>query len=331
MVGRTVVAADGGRRLAVGSWGPEDGYPVFLLHGTPGSSLGPRPRTRDLHLSGIRLIAYDRPGYGGSDRLPDRRVAHAAADVEAIASAFGLEEFSVVGRSGGAPHALACAAELPHLVRSVAVLASLAPPDTRELPLSDGDGASWFDGMTQSNIVAFKSADENVEALRKELLNRRSAMNADPEQIIADLGAELSAGDRRIVMETGVRKMLVDNFSAAFAEPAVYEDRGITTSEYGLDGWYDDVLSFVKPWGFEISEVLVPTLLWHGELDRFSPIGHFHWLAEHIEGARAVIEADRAHFGAVQALPRVLRWLVTAARPRTALAGAGEARTGVRA
>lgn len=338
MVGRTVEAGDG-RRLAVGCWGPDDGYPVFLLHGTPGSRLGPRPRTRDLHLSGIRIIAYDRPGYGGSARLPGRSVAHAAADVEAIARDLGLPEFSVVGRSGGAPHALACAAFLPHVVRSVAILASLAPPDTEELSWSSG---AWFDGMTQSNIDAFQLARKDTFGLRDELDHRRSAMNADPEQIIAGLDMELDKGDRRIVMETGIRKMLVKNFSAAFAsgrdpgrpdgaEPPAEESSEASASEDGLYGWFDDVLSFVKPWGFDLSRINVPTLVWHGELDRFSPVGHFHWLAEHIEGATAIIEPDRAHFGAVQALPRVLRWLVTAGRKDGDVADAGEARIRVRA
>ena len=326
-MGRTVVTTEG-RRLEVGCSGPEDGYPVFLLHGTPGSRLGPRPRTGDLHRSHIRLISYDRPGYGGSDRLEGRGVVHAAGDVAAIAQDLGLSKFSVVGRSGGAPHALACAALLPHAVCSVAVLASLAPPDTRELSWSDG---VWFEGMTQSNIAAFQLARQDPATLRADLLNRGSVINADPEQIIADLHGELSDGDRRIVMEAGVRNMLVSNFTAAFALDSD-ADAGTPAPRYGL-GWYDDVISLVNPWGFEVRQIDVPTLVWHGALDEFSPVDHFHWLAEHIPGAKATIEPKRAHFGAVQALPRVLNWLVKAGRERFAdeAAAADEARPSERA
>jgi pimeloyl-ACP methyl ester carboxylesterase len=312
-------------------WGPRDGFPVFLLHGTPGSRLGPRPGTNELHLSGIRLIAYDRPGYGGSDRLEGRQVDHAAKDVEAIARHLGLAEFSVVGRSGGAPHALACAARMPGTVRSVAILACLAPPDTQELPWSDG---TWFDGMTQSNIDAFSMARRHPDWLREVLLERRSNINDDPEQIIVDLGAELSLSDRRIVMETNVRNMLIDNFSAAFdpthdrgrkqSRPGPQSDRGYSAFASGRDGWFDDVLSFTHPWGFEVSDITVPTLVWHGELDRFSPINHFHWLAEHIEDAKAVIEPDSRYFGAVHALPRVLRWLVSTASASGSVRGAAD-------
>ena len=56
----------GGRRLAVEVFGDPDGIPVFLMHGTPGSRLGQHPRGQLLHRLGVRLIAFDRPGYGRS-------------------------------------------------------------------------------------------------------------------------------------------------------------------------------------------------------------------------------------------------------------------------
>ncbi|MFD0665986.1 alpha/beta fold hydrolase [Thermocatellispora tengchongensis] len=96
---RVVVARDG-RNLAVETWGQPDATPVFLLHGTPGGRFQPRPRAKTLHLLGIRLISFDRPGYGGSDRRINRVVADAAEDVEDIADALGLGRFAVVGRSG---------------------------------------------------------------------------------------------------------------------------------------------------------------------------------------------------------------------------------------
>ena len=35
----------------------------------------------------VRLIGYDRPGYGGSDRYAGRNIADCASDVRAIAGA----------------------------------------------------------------------------------------------------------------------------------------------------------------------------------------------------------------------------------------------------
>ncbi len=69
----------------------------------PGSRVRPRPRSLFLYQRGARLISYDRPGYGGSDRRPGRRVADVAEDVARVADALGLDRFAVAGRSGGAP------------------------------------------------------------------------------------------------------------------------------------------------------------------------------------------------------------------------------------
>src|SRR5262249_53418979 len=116
------------KQLAVEVCGAPDGLSVFLMHGTPGSRSGPRPRSSLLYRLGIRLISYDRPGYGGSSRVPGRCVADAADDVRAIADALRLDRFAVIGRSGGGPHALACAARLDDRVIATAALVSIAPP-----------------------------------------------------------------------------------------------------------------------------------------------------------------------------------------------------------
>jgi hypothetical protein len=42
---------------------------VVLFHGTPGSRLVPKSWLGALMTAGIRLLAWDRPGYGGSARL----------------------------------------------------------------------------------------------------------------------------------------------------------------------------------------------------------------------------------------------------------------------
>lgn len=128
---RSQVRVADGRNLTVERWGDPHGKPVFLLHGMPGSRLGPAPRGMVLYQRRMQLIAYDRPGYGGSDRHPGRTVADVAAEVAAIADSLGLDTFAVAGRSGGAPGALACAALLPDRVTRTAALVSLAPGTRR--------------------------------------------------------------------------------------------------------------------------------------------------------------------------------------------------------
>lgn len=240
-----------------------------------------------LYQLGIHLIAYDRPGYGYSSRSRGRRVVDAASDVEDIADVLGFDEFSVVGRSGGGPHALACAARLPYRVRSAAVLVSLAP--------WDAEGLDWFEGMTASNVRAYRNARYNQPVLYSTLVENADNMRADPMAVLNGLDDEMPDVDRRIVADAGIRQMLHKNFEAA-----------IVNSAYG---WIDDAVAFSTSWGFDPSEITVPTLLWHGEKDVFSPVEHFQWLARRIEHATVVLQPSAAHFAAVPVLPQVLGWL----------------------
>ena len=71
MSARTITTSDG-RRLAVYESGDPAGRPVVAIYGTPMGGT-PYPRhDEDARARGIRLVTYDRPGYGGSDPRPGR-------------------------------------------------------------------------------------------------------------------------------------------------------------------------------------------------------------------------------------------------------------------
>jgi pimeloyl-ACP methyl ester carboxylesterase len=276
-----------GRRLAVSLFGDPLGVPVFYLHGTPGSRVGPRPTNQELTDRRVWLISFDRPGYGRSDRLDSRTVADVARDVEAIADDFGLERFAVLGRSGGGPHALACAALLPERVTRTAALVSLAP--------WRAPGLDWFDGMAESNVAAYTTAATDPEALRALLMRATKEITADPASHLAVLTPEMPEADRRIVADESIRAGLAQNF---------FEGLRISA-----EGWIDDVLAFCSPWGFDVSDIQAPVYLWHGGRDVFSPVAHTQWLARRIPNAMTEFPPDRAHFGALEMVPHVLMWL----------------------
>src|SRR4029077_16008271 len=77
---RVIQSADG-RALAVTESGDLDGYPVLVHMGTPNSRRLYGRNVTDAAQRGLRLISYDRPGYGGSTAQPGRSVADCAADV----------------------------------------------------------------------------------------------------------------------------------------------------------------------------------------------------------------------------------------------------------
>ena len=282
------IVIKGWRRLVAGCWGPSQGSPVFLLHGTPGCRLSTRPPDADLERLDVRLLTYDRPGYGMSDPHPGRTVANAADDVRAIADALGAEEFAVMGRSGGAPHALACAALLPDRVTRVASLVGLAP--------FDAPGLNWLDGMVELNRQQFGAAVLGPRPLAEVIYPQVVAMRADPEHLARRLEREGTLADREALHDPVYRATFVDSIREAVAR--------------SLDGWAADSLALTRPWGFDPGWIRVPTLLWHGTWDVFSPVTHAQWLAGRIEGAILSVCADASHLSATGIQISALRWLL---------------------
>ncbi|HEX7526929.1 MAG TPA: alpha/beta fold hydrolase, partial [Gaiellaceae bacterium] len=97
----TITTSDG-RSLHLHEAGDPSGLPVIVHHGTPSSGVF----YDHWATPGIRLIAYDRAGYGDSSRNPGRNIAAVVGDVEAVADELGLDRYATWGISGGGPHAL---------------------------------------------------------------------------------------------------------------------------------------------------------------------------------------------------------------------------------
>lgn len=272
MIGHSVRTRDG-RLLQVLEGGDKGGKPVFTLHGTPGSRLLYQKDLEDATKRRIRLIGYDRPGYGESTPNPGRNVVAAAADVITIADSLGIEKFAVWGVSGGGPHALACAARLEGRVVAVASLASPAPyPST---------GLDYLNGMGEDNIAEFNASFAGKVELERFLRPQRAQLlTAKPSNIFDSLRTLLSPVDRAALTDD-----LIGFLQQDFRE-------GLRNSSAG---WRDDDLAFVNPWGFRLSKIKVPLLLWHGRHDRFVPFAHGQWLAKHIPGVRARLSNDDGH------------------------------------
>ncbi|MBW4701252.1 MULTISPECIES: alpha/beta fold hydrolase [unclassified Micromonospora] len=286
------------KRVAYEESGAPDGFPVFLMHGTPGSRRGPKPRGIVLYRMGIRLIAYDRPGYGDSDRFEGRDVADAARDVEAIADQLRLGRFAVAGRSGGGPHALACAADerLRGRVSRVAVLVSFAP--------SEAIGLDWFDGMNRDNQRGFGDGRHDTEIVVEEIRQRAARAAEDPRFLLRELMTQMGPPDRRAINDAALRGIIFDTYQEALRA--------------GPYGWIDDVLALRRDWKFDLDAIdttVTPVRLWHGEEDTFAPASHGRWLAARIPGAEIEVQPGAAHFDAMQQLPRMLRWLVDGQAP----------------
>ena len=270
---RRAVDGPNGRALTVREGGDPGGVPVLIHHGTPSSSLLYAPHVRDAAERGIRLISYDRPGYGGSTRDPGRAVADCAADVAAVCDALGIERLCTWGVSGGGPHVLATAALLPDRVAAAAALASVAP--------IDAEGLEFTAGMGEANVESFNASRSGEERHRAQHeLELGGVRRATVEHFLEAWSSIIGPADREAL--TGDLVEFALESIAAGIEPA-------------SDGWFDDDLVFVKPWGFELASIEVPVLVWHGVQDKFVPFAHGVWLAEHIPGVEARLTTEDGH------------------------------------
>jgi pimeloyl-ACP methyl ester carboxylesterase len=117
----------GGRRLAYDDIGAPDGRPIVYLHGCPDCRLTRHPDDGIPATIGVRLIAVDRPGYGGSDAPRDWTRRSMAEDIVGLLDHLAIDRCAVLGWSSGGQIALACAAVAPERVAAVGLVASTVP------------------------------------------------------------------------------------------------------------------------------------------------------------------------------------------------------------
>jgi pimeloyl-ACP methyl ester carboxylesterase len=256
--------------------GDPDGFAVVFQNGTPCSRLMPAWWDAPAHERGLRLIGIDRPGYGNAPAEPNRSLPSVAAATAALMDDLGVDRFAVIGVSGGGPYALACGAFLGD--RVVAVISAAGSSGFDEA--LDG-GSMEPEELELSREQALRPTAEGRAALARfydpEIENLR---NADVDGFISAVGDDPATAtpERR---ET-----------AAYVLGAIQE--GLRP---GRDGWLDDGLAMLRPWGFEPGDVRRPVAVWHSQDDPMVAIEHGRRLAAAIPGAEPFLVDGLGHGG----------------------------------
>ena len=275
----TTLALADGRSLDVRVTGPDGAPTLVYIHGTPSSARPPEALVEAAAARGLRTVSWSRPGYFTSSRQIGRSVADFAADAAAVLDHLGIETAYAAGWSGGGPHVLACAALLPERFTALASLAGVAP-------YSETQGAlDWFDGMGQDNLDEFDSARKGEHAIRAFLLPSLPTYQViEADEIVQAMESLLPEVDRAFCTG-GLGEGLAESFREAV--------------QVGVDGWIDDDLAFVEPWGFDLSTIGVPVAVWQGSEDLMVPFAHGRWLTDAIPGARAHLLQGEGHLSVV--------------------------------
>jgi pimeloyl-ACP methyl ester carboxylesterase len=267
MQGRSFeLKATDGRTLRARVAGPEDGGVIVYLPGTPGTDTVYCGQLEQGAKRSLRHLCCLRPGYGGSDRLPGRSVAASAADVAAVADSLAVDRFYVLGHSGGAPYALACAALLPDRVIAAAAVSGFAPP--REM------GEGWRDGVAAMNLEEFDAAagDEAGHARIIERYFEEWRQLETLDELRESFREFYSGNDLEALMMEGNLQYQLDCIHRIAREE--------------VWGWLDDDRAAIADWGFAVEDIRAPVSIWHGEEDPGLPASHATWLADRIPSAR---------------------------------------------
>jgi pimeloyl-ACP methyl ester carboxylesterase len=275
--GQSVMLPDGSR-VSFAEAGDPAGQVVLYLHGTPGSRMqvvGPVDTAAGE--LGLRIVAPDRPGYGGSS-FARYQVCDYPAMIARFADALGIGQFGVVGTSGGGRYAYACGLSLPDRVRRVSLVASTAPPD---MP---GVRETW----SKADRRLYSMAAEAPWLLRVLMARTARKLRRDPELMMGMLRG-LSEPDQVAVSRVEVQSLIRRMTAEAFHQ--------------GARGFVHDLRLEALPWGFTLQTLASPIDIWHGLDDTIVQCEQAGILASAVPGSQRHFIAGEGHFSLVMVNP----------------------------
>lgn len=257
--GSAVLDLPDGKRIGYAQYGDPNGKAIITLHGILGSRL--ENALFDAHAKelGARIIGIERSGMGLSSPDPrplrDRRVLDHASDVEALAAHLQLDEYAVLGTSGGGPYALGCAHALP---------SSASKPKLKSVAIVTGLGLSDMSQPWHPALV-FINKHLNLRWAMKWIFTSSPAWKL-----------HLSDEERMEGMRKGFDINKAHPADVAVARDGRYPDfmklflcSACEAIRQGYDGFLDDAQILSEDPGFRVQNIRsdLPIQLWYGTDD----------------------------------------------------------------
>ena len=242
---------------------------ILFHHGTPGECTGWQKWFTNL--TDVKAVAASRPGYGLSDRKKGRTVATDIDDQSELLEFLGIKKFVSIGWSGGGPHAI-------NMTRNQSCVGAITLAGVGEWGNQDLD---FLAGMGPENHEEFGAALSGAQEIEKWMQNNAEIFkNVKGSDLIESFGGLIGDADKRALTP-----------DVAEADAASYR-RALSMGYYG---WMDDDLAFVQAFGFELSKIDKPVLVWQGDDDFMVPRAHSEWLSKHISTAKLNFVAGHGH------------------------------------
>ena len=257
---------------------------LFFHHGMPSAGpLSPHfKRNADAH--NFRIIEIVRPGYGSSTAIPGRTINTISEINLEVANAFGIERFALVGGSAGGPYALASAHVAGNRCIAQLIIAGMAP-----FEVSDFD---FFAGMTEENRDDWLLPLTNMEKFEASLEEKVTEWSSYSDEQIR--------GNFNVKAEDPSLNEVISAIKAKLKYSFVQ----------GIQGFRDDRLAILKPWGFSLGETSMPVQIWTGTEDVNVPQTHARYLHGVIPNSELRTIVGKNHGTIIEpAVEEGFRWL----------------------
>jgi pimeloyl-ACP methyl ester carboxylesterase len=267
-----VLTLSDGRELAWRWLGAEGATPILRLQGTPGSRLFRHPDPRIQEGLGVRYLLADRPGFGGSTRLPGRGIAQHADDLAELLDAHSLGRVALMGTSGGGPHVLALAAKHPGRITAATVVVGASPLVPKEAEQQVG-----------VNKEGYAAAEKGWQPLFDLLAQVRERLLS--EEGMAGVLNDAPEADRKIMADPAWQALARANFTEALRQ--------------GAEGWADESLAFHRDYDFEPEAIKARVTWWHGDDDKNALLSAARRMAARVPHCDLRVWHGEGHFASL--------------------------------
>jgi len=267
-----------GRKLGYAQYGSPTGRPIILFHGLAGSRFDGAFFHEAGQQLGARVIGIDRPGMGWSSPHPERTLLDLAKDVEKLTEHLKLDDYAVMGLSGGGPSTLACAKALPPTkLKAVAMIVALGPPDI------------GMSGARLINRIGFPYGFRYCPSFLNRWFWQRDPIGridlSDEERLkmilqqVEKSKSQLSEKELAAMSNQDFHRLALKSTREAFSQ--------------GFDGVLLDGKLCCLDFGFKVEDIRpdLPVHLWYGKQDVFVPPNHGVQLAKRL-GSRAYLRLE---------------------------------------
>lgn len=290
-----LISLKDGRKLGYAEYGNIDGKPIIYFHGHRSSRLEPKIYDIGEIENDVHLLAVDRPGFGLSDYFHNHTILHWTDDIIEFADMLNIDKFSVLGGSGGAPFALACAYKIPKRLNSCGIVSGLGP-------IKYG-----IEGMAKNNRMELNLAQKHPKLLKKlfklQMRFSKKLEDKDIEDIIKlfqKRGKNLPDPDRRFFEDKEKLNMFVPLMTEPFRQ--------------GINGPFHEAKLLARSWDFNLNDISpdIKVNLWHGELDTSVPKEMAQSVCQEIPNCEGKFYKDEAHLStAVNHIQEILIKLIS--------------------